>query len=263
MRRSERAKYLLRGLEKAEPVTDQTHTPPNKHTGEAQKRSISGKVQVEGQIEVHLPPSKQQKGGTTKEEHRTRELVKVWIEGFGLLAVIIYAGLTYWQASTTQKIFDAGNRPYVGPNGGIISTLVNQADNKPFGMKIKSQVKNFGTAPGEDFSFTWEVRIDGNKIATDPKHGVPYTLFPGEVANLDGTIKGPTFYDLESGKTILQINLIIRYRNGKNRYDYCERQQYDAAYHDMLSMGPTCDAPWAKGPIPPPAAMGGTYSLLP
>jgi hypothetical protein len=157
---------------------------------------------------------------------------------------------------TAQDTYATANRPYIGPNGGTISTLVNQSDNKPYGVQIKSDVKNYGTAPGEDFEFTWEVRINGVAISADPKRGSPYTLFPGETASLTGMIEGsPVFDDIDAGRSILQINLHIKYKGNNKSYEYCERQQYDFRYHDMLTMGPVCDDPWAKGPHPPPAAI--------
>jgi hypothetical protein len=157
IKRSERSKYLLQGLEKPNPMPDQPHARPNNTGREQQKRDASGDIHIRGEVQVKGPIEITQKTRTENSKHETREKVRLVVEILGLIAVIVYAYFAYWQADMMQKIFDAGNRPYIGPNGGTITTMINQSDNKPFGMEVKSEVKNFGTVPGDDFELMWEV----------------------------------------------------------------------------------------------------------
>jgi hypothetical protein len=93
---------------------------PNQDGGKDQKRKVSGDLHVRGEIVVDSPPEVKDAAATEKKESSTRENLKVRIEVFTLFFVIIYAGLTFWQACSNQTIakltrkqFLADERPYV------------------------------------------------------------------------------------------------------------------------------------------------------
>jgi hypothetical protein len=88
-------------------------------------------VHVRGTIHTNLSPDEEKRHNaerredttahhTEREEDRARETHKVWLERFTLLAVVIYAGITYWQGTMTResidnnsKQFQIDQRPYV------------------------------------------------------------------------------------------------------------------------------------------------------
>jgi hypothetical protein len=221
---------------------------------------VSGDIHVRGEVEVKVPIEVSKKKDAADKKKESRDNLRLVVEICGLAVVIIYAGLTGYQAcqthslvSTAQNTYDAANRAYIGPNGGTITTILNETDKRPIGMEFKTQVKNFGTAPGEDFLFRWEPRIDGEAITLPSFGSKPYTLFPTETADLDGRVTGPPYLDLASGHKVLQMNIRISYRSNGKVYTYCERQQYDPIHVNFLDLGPRCDDPWGKGPIPGPA----------
>jgi len=207
---------------------------------------VSGDIHVRGEVVVKSPIEISQKNNPDDESQNTRDKIRLVIEIVGLVLVAIYAYLTYWQASTTQNIFDAGNRPYVGPTPGSITFLSNDANSPAHGMTIALAVKNYGTAPGEGFTLTWEPAVSGVRTDVVSDASKPSTIFPGEVVNLRGTINGQGFYDIQTGKALLQFNVRIHYKGKSKTYDTCERQQYDPQNRDMIELGPICDTPWAK-----------------
>ncbi len=104
-------------------------TNPNKDSGKQQKHD--GDIHERGAIEAHPPESlikqhnAERKEDTTahiaeREEDRRRETHKLLLEVVTLLAVIVYAGITWWQGSLTRqsvegtrKQFQIDQRPWI------------------------------------------------------------------------------------------------------------------------------------------------------
>ena len=68
------------------------------------------KVAVSGSIQVYRPPEIEQRHSTERKEDETthkaerkedrgRETTRMWLEGLTLLAVLVYAGITFWQGT--------------------------------------------------------------------------------------------------------------------------------------------------------------------
>jgi hypothetical protein len=92
-----------------------------------EKRSVTGKLHVNGEVEIRVPREVQNENAIAKEKADRRDGLKLRVEVltllFGVLTFLvvgIYAILTYWQARSTQtlvdltrKQFTADQRPYV------------------------------------------------------------------------------------------------------------------------------------------------------
>src|SRR5271157_5451488 len=62
-------------------------------------------------------------------------------------------------AETAKRIFEAGNRPYVG-----VESIVCLKDETKQYLSIFAIIKNFGTATAENCDFGWRLYIDGNLL---------------------------------------------------------------------------------------------------
>jgi hypothetical protein len=125
------------------------------------------KVAVSGSIQVYRPPEIEQRHSTERKEDETthkaerkedrgRETTRMWLEGLTLLAVLVYAGITFWQGTLTRWIavsadharddsriqFIRDQRPYVWTAGMV-----------PFPIKTGDQIRaniyfvNYGKTP--------------------------------------------------------------------------------------------------------------------
>jgi hypothetical protein len=93
---------------------------PNYTSTPDQKRSVTGDLHVRGEVVFEPGPEEKlsRKFAETKQDSQYRE--KKWIERGTLAIVTFYAGLTWWQAHTTQTIadltrkqFTSDQRPYM------------------------------------------------------------------------------------------------------------------------------------------------------
>jgi hypothetical protein len=100
--------------------SNQGHADPDKAGREQYKRHIDGDLTVRGQIETHFPPNLIEQHKTERKEDKGREKKKFIVEVLTLAAVVIYAGITFWQACLTKRgiennaaQFWAENRPWL------------------------------------------------------------------------------------------------------------------------------------------------------
>jgi hypothetical protein len=98
--------------EKSKPHANQGHSDPNKAGRDQYKRHVDGDITIRGQVETHLPPSTTDKHDAEREEDKGREKKKFVVEVLTLIAVIIYAGLTWWQGSMTREIINNSSEQF-------------------------------------------------------------------------------------------------------------------------------------------------------
>jgi hypothetical protein len=145
-----------------------------------------------------------------------------------------------------QEMYEAADRPYIGPNGGIVQKITSGGAN---GFDIHVVVKNFGISAGEDFTADWDMRIDGVPISGQVPQvgGTPHTFFPGAAFALSATIGSSNYSQIMDGREILQFNIWVKYRDATKNYYYCERQQFVPGLYAFVELGPICKQPWNKG----------------
>lgn len=107
MRRTERAKYLLQGLEKAQTVAHKPHPEPNNTSRTNEKCDVSGSVQVRGEVEVKSPIEIRHQESPTEKDKDARDKKRFVVECLGIVLVFVYAALTLWLACSSQKSANA------------------------------------------------------------------------------------------------------------------------------------------------------------
>src|SRR5262249_16396992 len=134
---------------------DTRHTNPDQHGADQYKRHVDGNIVIRGEIESRLPPDLQKKKDSSEGESNTRDKNRFTVEILTLFAVIIYAGLTFWQACLTRKIAKtaqdqliSSERAYVSFEGlgeGIKNTSAFTGE--VFGELFPIEFENSGTTP--------------------------------------------------------------------------------------------------------------------
>ena len=139
------------------------HSDPDRSSGKEQKRSVTGRVHVQGEIEVHLPPGVQKQNSTANQKRETRETIKQWVQSITLFFVIVVAGFNGVQsyesiksATASQKSAEIANyalhvseRAYL--NLGPMTTASFDEANKTLNFSIV----NTGHLPAEDVQLTF------------------------------------------------------------------------------------------------------------
>lgn len=106
-----------------------------------------------GAREVTVPPQVVRKQDAAEEKKETRDRKRYRLEVAGLIAVIIYAGLTWWLALTSQRAVDQSasffiqqTRPWVGLSTPIVITKISGGSTSQQ-MEFSTTIKNFGQFP--------------------------------------------------------------------------------------------------------------------
>ncbi len=176
-----------------------------------------------------------------------------------LIAVVIYAFLTFLLVKNGQDTYDAVDRPYVGverttptfflngPSGSVVDpkTVLSNPATANF-MRIDIAIKNFGSVPGLDVNPIIDARLNGKQIA--PSNPLPYKgfeLFPGHSYLVTVDLGPNIFPHVASGSPVFQMDITVHYRYGNKTYEYCERRQYMPQLAAFLDRGPICNYPWA------------------
>lgn len=114
---------------------------PERQSGGEQKRNITGKMHVQGEIEVHLPPDEHKTNAAAKKKNDVFEVIKICIEAISLVALIFYATLTAMLACQAKKSADAAMTANTQSSEQFI------ADQRPY--VLVSQIKNLQIIPGQ------------------------------------------------------------------------------------------------------------------
>jgi hypothetical protein len=101
-------------------MTDERSPDPNKGGRDQYKRHIDGSIRVSGQVEVHPPPDSIETENADREDQKSHRNKNFVVSVLTLMAVVFYAGLTFWQGTllrdsirNTNNNFQKDQRPYV------------------------------------------------------------------------------------------------------------------------------------------------------
>jgi hypothetical protein len=82
---------------------------------------VAGSIQIRGGVETTIPANLVKKRDAAEEYKEARDKFRLRVEVAGLVVVLIYAGLTAWQACSTQRIatlthdqYQVDQRPWLG-----------------------------------------------------------------------------------------------------------------------------------------------------
>jgi hypothetical protein len=249
------------------PGGDKPHPSPNNGGGGEQKRSITGSVHVQGEIEVHLPPDVKQKNSAANDKQHARETIKLWIEGLSLFFLIVYAGLTALMYCANKKAADAaksaadtakstliasqGAYVTIGRKDGMVAEFVTSKDHPDENVPLIVYFQNTGHIPA---TVAWDTsdRKDGTLESfgihrftsgmgraplppvTLHKSGEVYRVF-GKVIAGDSVGRNELAYISQSDLEKLSKKIVGFYIDGF--YSYCDQlgtwstHQFTLNYH--------------------------------
>jgi hypothetical protein len=92
---------------------EQSHPQPNQAGTQHNMCDVTGSIQVRGEIETKIPPDLAKKRDAAEEQKETRDKKRYILEVIGVIAVIMYAGITIYQAYLTRTQFTKEERPFV------------------------------------------------------------------------------------------------------------------------------------------------------
>jgi hypothetical protein len=234
-----------RDRKKAETLTDQRHPEPTHDKAADHERHISGSVNVRGTIETQRPPDLTEEHKAERKDDAAHNRNKFVVECITLFVVAVYAGLTAWQACSTQEIvtisqktFESVNRPYIGEGGWHIiyyspnpdGTLKeNTAPTKDTtSVSFDLQIKNFGPLPGTNFKLSWKEFFNGQEMPLEGDPAIkqlPQTLYPTQYVHLGGTIEGIAYKALMDGTPMI-TETTISYDGPSGHYKECDKDQF-------------------------------------
>jgi len=194
---------------------DNNNPSPNNHSGGEQKRKVTGKVHVEGEIQVHLPPNVEKENSAANSKRETRETVKQWVDGITLFFVILvafFSGIqTYQSIKTTKASIDANTitrdnfKIQAAPYIDVVQVFTERG---PQGQEALSfQLKNYGTTPGLD------VRSLARFDSDNPNLGIPNFRWDeneakGSIPMSPGGLYSVHLHDILTNEQVMQ------YRSG-------------------------------------------------
>jgi hypothetical protein len=241
MKRSERKNV------KTDP--DERHAQPNQTGASYNERHISGGINVRGEIEAKRPPDLTQEHRTERNEDQTSSRKKFVVEIATLIVVTIYAGLTFWQACTTQKIanltkktYETSQRPYIGVNG-IAARFDFRPNDKirnpkdAIGLQFQCEIKNFGPVPGTNFSASWKIFFNGQEQPGEKIPDTPSTLYPTETANFGGAANEAELQSIRARATILESEVNVEYDGPTGHTSECVKYRYEPSINVFFNLG--------------------------
>jgi hypothetical protein len=131
---------------------NQSHPDPHKDGRDQYKRHVDGDITIRGQIETHSPPSAAEEHKAEREEDKARAKKNYIVSVVTLIAVIVYAGITFWQGTLTRQSinnntqqFQIEQRPYVWYLEHILPEDVRIVEGEQ--MRINFDWVNYGKTP--------------------------------------------------------------------------------------------------------------------
>lgn len=239
-------------------------TKPN-NPGGKQNPKREHDVHVRGTILTDFAPGEEKRHAAERREDTAahnaeravdlgRESHKVWLERFTLLAVLIYAGITFWQGCLTQQItelaqrtFDASQRPYVGV--ASVTPAFNfppEMQKHPLplpvgeanGMKVTVEIKNFGPVPGTEYHASWRIFLDDSEVKPNEKiPDTPTTIYPTQSTFFIASVDPSTVHEIVLGRSALEIEVSVNYAGPTRSYGECVKHRYAPQVQQFWALG--------------------------
>lgn len=135
-------------------------------------------------------------------------------------------------ASVARKVFEAGNRPYIG-----VLSISPRA--RPPNFEFTIALKNFGTAPAESTDVRYRAYVNGavqpvGRIGTQRT----VTIFPGLQLFLTGGVLGPSAQQILDGSAVLTVLVQGPYKGPEGKtYTYSEEYRYNPEENNFINLG--------------------------
>ena len=151
--------------------------------------------------------------------------------------VNVFVALFQWMAArssaeTAKRIFEAGNRPYVG-----VESIVCVKDEAKQYLNIFAIIRNFGTATAENCDFGWRLYVDGNLLSGTEIPANPTFLFPTLAHHLRAVLY-KSYPRISNGSSILEIVVRFSYKWQPDKsHIYVEKYRYEHSQNAFLGLG--------------------------
>jgi hypothetical protein len=138
-------------MNKSKPQPTKPHPQPDKSGRDQYKRHVDGDITVRGQIETHLPPEYVHQHDAERKEDKASHNKNFWVGLLTLLAVTIYAGLTFWQGTLTRELINQTQRNFESDQAPVVWPAP-QPPVIEVGQRFKWDIKfsNYGRSPARE-----------------------------------------------------------------------------------------------------------------
>lgn len=175
------------------------------------------------------------------------------------LTLVLYTFATLWivrlnreTIDSTQKNFNVANRPFVGVELVVAAHVFKDKSGKTIALERQTkntselqftvEVKNFGPLPGTDVTNDWHIWLGDQEVTQTRIPDSPFTLFPGQVFLLHGTIGSPDYPLVMSGQKTLRVEVITQHQGPGGPYTQCDWQQFfPATGSHFIRLGSGCE----------------------
>lgn len=226
------------------------HNPPSgsagQNKGEDQPRDnhrrVSGKVDIAGAIEAHLPKRLIDEYETSTSKTEKRESRRFVVEFITLLCVFAVGIMSFIQmkqvinsARIAQASYDATTRPYLGIDGTPIKS---DAFGNPAGFSVV--LKNDGSTPAYKVRFDMKMDLIGASVhATNLDHG-ELMILPTAHIDTEATLSPEAGQKLQTKQATISIYLRFSYHWRDKYEEECEKETYVPELKTFLSQGNNC-----------------------
>jgi len=138
---------------------------------------------------------------------------------------LIIGYLTNKYTETTQNIYRASNRPYIGAKLKITS------NDKIKKYYLITEIRNYGSVPASHVQPEFIILLDGFKVE-DISHSIPdtyFNLYPN--SQIQATHQINAYADIRNGHKILEIETKIKYKGiTEDQYEDYQKWRYSIKY---------------------------------
>jgi len=211
-------------------------------------------MDISGSVEISRSPSLEDQHKTERKEDAAQQNKAYLVEWLTLVAVVIYAGLTLWQAILTREIvsltrhtYEISERPYLGSNGIRCQFLSRDKKGGPViaqtrataeGMNFFAGLKNYGPVPGLNFHASWRVFENGIEKNTIKKFpDTPTTFYPTQIVSFPGGIQGEDYQNIANNKVTLELEITLEYDGPTGHYKECVKHAYAPEIGEFMNLG--------------------------
>jgi hypothetical protein len=215
---------------------------------------------------VKIDPSPDQKDRDTNDNKYRQEQLKavhwlnvisaigVLVATLALIGLTINACLIHGQLSAeheANRISKASSelayRPYIGVDSITPLFYWEDAKGEHFSQRRDPQanildfiahIKNFGPVPGTNFVANWKIFVGGQLETGRKIPDRPFTLYPGQPANLSGQIGTNDFPSIMNGTKTLVVRVMVWYDGPSGHYQECDKRQFLPEVQAFANLGP-------------------------
>jgi len=121
---------------------------------------------------------------------------------------------------TTEKMFEASHRPFIGVEK--IDITDEPGNNR---LTVVARLTNFGSFPANRLLLSWNLTVNGAPLLPGPSEGRATVLFPRVAFKIQHPITGPTYTAVTQSPAALEFSIDARYQGVEGR-EYRSQQRY-------------------------------------